>query len=207
MGKEQLQDVIDKYLERGFGSMNKNDFEVFIFSKLLDGSLKNNLNFSEKSNYEISLALKIPESKVKRLRYEAELRYKSNIEEESRTAFWKAMEKVHFRKDGEKLSFVIENVSVRKFLDFKLKQDGRFSDSSFNSEIIVVSKEDFIYLIEKILTKEEEENILKKIKSKTTISEVLKSVLNSLSKEIKEQAVSKIVSFTLESIIKMLLFS
>lgn len=197
-----LEEAIQAYIKRGFGSMNKNDFEVFIFHKMLDGSLKNNLNLSGKSNYEISLALKIPETKVKRLRYEADLRYKSSLEDECRIAFWKAMELVHFRNDGEKLSFVMENVSVRKFLDFKLKQNGRFSDSSFNSEIVVLSKDDFIFLIETNLTTEEKKQILEKIKPKQTISEILKSTLNTLFKEIKEQAVSKIVSLSFDVIIK-----
>lgn len=199
-----LEDAIHAYIERGFGSMNKNDFEVFIFHKMLDGSLKNNLNLSGKSNYEISLTLKIPETKVKRLRYEADLRYKSSLEEESRVAFWEAMKLVHFRNDGEKLYFVMENVSVRKYLYFKLKQNGRFSDSSFNSEIVVLSKDDFIFLIENNLTTEEKEQMLKQITSKKTISEILKSVLNTLFKEIKKQAESKIVSLSFDVIIKHL---
>ena len=64
-----LNEVISKYLEKGFGTMNKNDFEVWIFHYLLEHELQG------KKNYEISIALKIPESKVKRLRYEAELKY------------------------------------------------------------------------------------------------------------------------------------
>ena len=56
-----MQDFIDNYLKRGFGSMNKNDFEVMIMHELLQGKLKG------KSNYEISRELRVPESKVKRL--------------------------------------------------------------------------------------------------------------------------------------------
>lgn len=64
-----LNEVISKYIEKGFGSMNKNDFEVWIFHYLLEHELQG------KKNYEISIGLKIPKSKVKRLRYEAELKY------------------------------------------------------------------------------------------------------------------------------------
>ena len=35
-----MKDFIDDYLKRGFGSMNKNDFEVFIMHKLLENRLK-----------------------------------------------------------------------------------------------------------------------------------------------------------------------
>ena len=67
----ELSSVINDYLSRGFGSMNKNDFEVWIFNFLLQEKLKG------KSNFEISIELKIPEQKVKRLKYEAELKYGS----------------------------------------------------------------------------------------------------------------------------------
>ena len=49
--------------------MNKNDFEVAIFNYLIT----KDENFIGKSSYELSIALKIPISKIKRLKYEAEL--------------------------------------------------------------------------------------------------------------------------------------
>ena len=64
----ELEKALDVYLNRGFGSMNKNDFEVFIFSQLLD---KRFLGYND---YKISIELKIPISKIKRLRYEASLK-------------------------------------------------------------------------------------------------------------------------------------
>lgn len=44
-----LNEVISKYLEKGFGTMNKNDFEVWIFHYLLEHELQG------KKNYEISM--------------------------------------------------------------------------------------------------------------------------------------------------------
>lgn len=70
-----MNELIKKYLERGFGSMNKNDFEVAIFNEWMIHEGRG------KSNYEISLALRIPETKVKRLKYEAELKYGDNQDE------------------------------------------------------------------------------------------------------------------------------
>lgn len=66
---QTIDDALEKYLTKGFGSMNKNDFEVWIFNQLLHTVLK------DKDNYAISIYLKIPESKVKRLQYEASLKY------------------------------------------------------------------------------------------------------------------------------------
>ena len=48
-----LNEVISKYIEKGFGSMNKNDFEVWIFHYLLEHELQG------KKNYEISIARQV----------------------------------------------------------------------------------------------------------------------------------------------------
>lgn len=53
----ELDKTIQQYLDRGFGSMNKNDFEVWIFNYLLQTKLKG------KGNYAISIELRMPESK------------------------------------------------------------------------------------------------------------------------------------------------
>ena len=60
----KLEEMIHAYLERGFGSMTKNDFEVWIFNYLLQNELQG------KSDNAISRELRIPSAKVKRLRYE-----------------------------------------------------------------------------------------------------------------------------------------
>ena len=138
--------AIDQYLSRGFGSMNKNDFEVWIFNQLLQGRLKG------KSNYEISRELNLPESKVKRLRYEADLKYASDQDIENRLyeILNQALSKAYLKVIGKdvQIQFIIEDLSVRKFLDYKLKKNGFFSDSSFNSEIVSVRSEGLKFLYE-----------------------------------------------------------
>lgn len=138
--------AIDQYLSRGFGSMNKNDFEVWIFNQLLLRRLKG------KSNYEISRALNLPESKVKRLRYEADLKYSSDQEIENRLyeILNHALSKAYLKVIGKdvQIQFIVEDLSVRKYLDHKLKQKGFFSDSSFNSEIVSVRSEGLKFLYE-----------------------------------------------------------
>ena len=90
-----LNEVISKYIEKGFGSMNKNDFEVWIFHYLLEHELQG------KKNYEISIGLKIPKSKVKRLRYEAELKYSNNTSVEKYNMVCEHLKQAHFKKDGK----------------------------------------------------------------------------------------------------------
>ena len=144
--KDEMQKMLDKYLKKGFGSMNKNDFEVFIFNELLSS------RFIEKNDYAISLELQIPVSKVKRLRYEASLKYPKNFN--SKEMFIKALKGARYEK--EQIVFVCENVALRQYLRSKLLERGNFYDTSFNSEIVKISNKDFFSLLEDIIMDQQE---------------------------------------------------
>ena len=138
-------DFVEWYLGRGFGSMNKNDFEVWIFNYLLKTKCY------EMSNYEVSVWLKIPESKVKRLRYEAELRYSTANEDERKEQLAEKIRHAHFEKTkGGQIRFSIDNKVLRSYLQDVLTRDGRFYDSSFVSSIVVLSVSDFLYLLQQV---------------------------------------------------------
>ena len=123
-----MNELIDKYLKKGFGSMNKNDFEVAIFNELL------NAGWTTKSNRTISLELRIPETKVKRLRYEAELKYGQNTEEIFKKSLEEVLAKAQFKADGKKLVFIVENQMLRGYLD------GKFNDLFIDKDIIKKAK-------------------------------------------------------------------
>lgn len=198
-----MEQFINDYLKRGFGSMNKNDFEVFIFSRMLNGSVSGlKLNCSNKSDYEISLLLKIPITKVKRLRYEANLKYCEDIETRSKLAFKTAIKKVYLRKGGKQISFVIEDVSVRKYLDNVLKSKGRYADTSFNSEIVVISVDDLCILLENCLENNEKKQILAKIGSdeETNIVSSIKKAITNIIGKILEKGTDALIDFGIDVI-------
>jgi len=63
-----------KFLENGFGALPKRELEVYLLHLLLeDGQFKN--EFGEIDYHEMSLALRISETKVRNLVYEIELKY------------------------------------------------------------------------------------------------------------------------------------
>ena len=163
--------------------MNKNDFEVWIFYFLLHNQLKG------MGNYDISLELRIPESKVKRLKYEAELKYGSPQKvSEYKDELNVVLSKAVFKKDGESIQFVIEDIHLRRYLDSVLKKDGRFSNTSFNTEIVSVSIEDFEFLIKRLWPKNEVDELLNKAKKKlkkndVTIKDIIKTFVFSAAKE------------------------
>ncbi|MBQ0069437.1 MAG: hypothetical protein KBT09_06755 [Bacteroidales bacterium] len=151
---------LEIYLNRGFGSMNKNDFEVLIFSLLR--KMNGNEN---KSNYDWCLELRIPETKVKKLAYEADLAYTQYNEVDLRTKFFNLLANhLVFTKDGKNIKFVIEDRTLRTMLSADLKRIGHFADNSFNSEIVSVSFEALSALLEEYYQKENSNIILEKCK-------------------------------------------
>ncbi len=185
--------VNDEYLKRGFGSMNKNDFEVAIFYWLIE----NNSNCVGKSDFCISQYLKIPESKVKRLRYEAKLKYieATDYNAQLKDAFTNI--KVREGANAGKVCFVIQDKVLRQYIEDVLLTDGRFYDSSFNSNIVSLSAADFVFVLDKlILTDDEKSQLIQNVKNQVasgkefpkTFAEVAKNLGLKIAKTIGEKA-------------------
>jgi len=153
------KDFIERYSKAGFGSMNKNDFEVLIFDLL-----RRYGNLKDKTNYQASILLQIPESKIKRLTYEADLKYGNINQQDITNDFFNIIANSKLRADQNKIQFVIENKFLRTSISAKLKELGHFSDSSFNSEIISIHIDSFIDLLENYYPKKSIEQIVKDCK-------------------------------------------
>ena len=165
--KLSVADAIQAYLNRGFGSMTKNDFEVWIFYQLLCGELRG------KSNREISIALRIPDTKVKRLRYEADLKWGSpNDDSAYHDALVNVIKKARLVKDKTQILLVIEDTALLKYLDAKMKNANVAWDKSFNSENIYIDFEQYETFCKEVLTKEYKDTVNflnKKFKDEPTI--------------------------------------
>lgn len=137
------QQFLDCYLSRGFGSMTKNDFEVLIFDLL------RRIDSNQKTNYGWSIDLQIPESKVKKLTYEADLTYYKYDKEQLRNKFFDYLEKfiTNFAIDETKISFVIEDRMLREMIYADLKTLGFFANGNFNSEIVTIQLKAFSALL------------------------------------------------------------
>ena len=195
-----IESVIDHYLEKGFGSMNKNDFEVWIFNYLLSNKIKG------KSNYDISIELRIPEQKVKRLRYEAGLKYGSPRDTEAyASAFAALLTKAQLKKDGSCVQFVVEDLQLRKYLDSLLKKDGRFSNTSFNTEIVSIDADDLEFLMKTIWPNEDWAAIYKKAKKLLGTENIsFKGLFKKLAEGAASQTGKRIVDLTYAGILALL---
>lgn len=197
---KDLDNVIDRYLTRGFGSMNKNEFEVWIFNYLLSNRLKG------KSNYDISIELRIPEQKVKRLKYEAGLKYGSLRDTEAyASAFAALLSRAQLKKDGSCVQFVVEDLQLRKYLDSLLKKDGRFSNTSFNTEIVSIDADDLEFLMKTIWPNEDWSAIYKKAKKLLDTDNVtFKGLFKKLAEGAASQTGKRIIDLTYAGILALI---
>lgn len=188
------------YLDRGFGTMNKNDFEVLFFYLLQTyGDLKG------KSNFSLAKELEVSEAKIKRLSYEADLKYKKESDEDLRERFLALLGKAKLQKDGSGIRFVVEDKYLRSSIYEDLKSDGSFLDYSFNSEIVTIQKDALIRLLDKYYSEEQKESIckeyrrVKKIVKKdesTVFPVVMKSLFDAVVKKgVNEFSVSSLLGF------------
>ncbi len=198
---------LDMYLQRGWGSMNKNDFEVYIFYCILQKDEYRDLN-----DYELSVKLKIPQTKVKRLRYEADLKYLQPETDAYNEQFREVLKEAKPQMKGDKyVEFVMENKGLYLYIDNLLKKDGRVGDRSFNSEIMVISLDNLTYLLTKtILTEKEKKDILsafqkqdKSITLPTAVLEIIKAFANGLGQGITSGLTVKLWDFAADNILKI----
>lgn len=164
--KELFADLFnERYIKnRGFGSMNKNDIEVMLFDiyrQIFDKE-------GQRSNYQWSTDLRIPETKIRRLAYEANLVYHPDNTKELIQQFFGILSNniTKFSTDKKKIQFVIENKSLRTMLSADLKSLGYFADTSFNSEIVSVELEAFGALLMKYYPEGFKEEMLKECRNK-----------------------------------------
>lgn len=192
--KDDINAFLSRCLER-FGSMNKNDYEVALFHLLLKNV------FAKKSDYSISINLCIPESKVKRLRYEESLLYNKKDEKEHLVELGRMLINNKYRIHNERILFAISDKSLRLFLHDLLMEDGRFADSSFNSNLIALTADDLLYLLGKTDKQNEEvvSQIRKEIKEgkkdlPKTIIESLKSIVIEASKNMANKVAGELAT-------------
>lgn len=127
-------DFLDTYLQHGLGVMSKKETEILVLH-LLDkcGCFDGRKN----ANHDLSLLLRIPETRISSLRYEGNLRYPpDNPEEYARGKLLNIMWLADPGTDKNKIQIIIEDKYVRQHLNAMAKRRNSVIDTSFNKEII-----------------------------------------------------------------------
>lgn len=141
---------LDNYLKFGLGSMPKSDIDALVMYLLDTYGFDNNAPLNKQSNQSVSELLKTPVTKVKKLRYEATLKFGEEPAKQAKIKMLEAIKNASFDADGEKICLIIEDVIAKNWLQGQLKMHQHFFDNSFNSEIIKVPFLGLMAVLEKV---------------------------------------------------------
>lgn len=190
--EEFATEFIEKYMHNGFGMMNKGELETLIFYLL-----RKDVSFKSMSIFEISRTLHISEAKVRKLIYDADLRYGKTDDDFVINEFFQYIKQAKILSDGSRIMFPIDNKVVRSAVDDRLKSLGHFSDTSFNRDIFSIQTDAFVDLINSYYAEDVKELIISKCKTciksdKITFKLILKEYISGASRKIGELSVSTI---------------
>jgi hypothetical protein len=132
-----------KFLENGFGATPKRELEIYILHLLLQDSQFDNNGVID--YHQISLALKITETKVRNLIYEVELKYGNNLDFVN--SLIEIIENGKYDVDEGKIKFSVQNPLVKQAFEFEIRQLNGVSDGSFAKHIVTIKKVTFEKLL------------------------------------------------------------
>jgi len=92
--------------------------------------------------HEISLALKVSETKVRNLIYEVELKYRDNHNE-----LISIIEKGKYEVTDNKVKFAVHNPLVKQYFEYEIRKLNGVSDGSFAKHIVTISTVTFEKLL------------------------------------------------------------
>ena len=162
--KRFSQNFITKFLDNGFGTMAKRELEVYLLHLLLeDGQFVN--RDGEIDYHEMSLALRISETKVRNLFYEAELKF--GIIGSFDKAFVDLIEKGSFEADPVKkiIRFSVQSPLLKQAFEYEVRKLGGISDGSFSKQIVTIKEETFAKLLCKLYGAQVDEQLLNRMQN------------------------------------------
>jgi len=155
------KEFLENYLKFGLGSMPKSDIDALVMHLLDMYGVDGSGPLAIYGNQTVSERLKTPVTKIKKLRYDAALKFGGRIEDQAMGRLLAALSKASLEPDGEKICLIIEDSLAKNWLQGQLKLNQHIFDHSFNTEIIKVSSSGLFQVLDSVFDKKE----LEKFKS------------------------------------------
>jgi hypothetical protein len=145
---------LENYLKFGLGSLPKSDIDALVMH-LLDLHGENGSGpLAALSNQIVSERLRTPVAKIKKLRYDAALKFGGRIEDQAIGRLLAALSRASLEAEGKKICLIIEDSLAKNWLQGQLKIHQQIFDHSFNTEIIKVDAEGLFVVLETCFDKE-----------------------------------------------------
>ena len=147
-------EFLDHYLQLGLGSMPKADIDALVMHLLDRYGLHGSGPLANYGNQAVSERLKTPVNKIKKLRYEAALKFGGRIEDQAMGRLLAALSKATLETDGDKIGLIIEDTLAKNWLQGQLKTYQHIFDYSFNTEIVKVSADGLFQVLDAVFDPE-----------------------------------------------------
>ena len=158
-----LAEIMGVYLEKGFGVMNKTEFETLLYYVLRKYGLLTGKCFDD------SFILRIPEAKARKLIYESQVkysnRYKDAFDSYLRKSVGECLAHAFLVKNNKEIRFAIEDKYLRIALNAKLREKHYFADTSFNKDIISLDENAFKEMVSILVPNFQRDQVLENLRA------------------------------------------
>ncbi len=193
-------EFLANYLKFGLGSMPKADIDALVMA-LLD-KYGNGISgpTAPLSNQTISERFQTPVTKVKRLRYEAALKFGGRVEDQAQGKLLAALASATLDTEEDEIRLIIEDSLAKNWLQGKLKMHRQIFDHPFNTELIRVSSSGLFEVLDALFDKSQLEAFkrgykdLKKTKDRAQRARLFKELAIKFAKGAAESAGSGVVT-------------
>jgi hypothetical protein len=148
-------EFLENYLKFGLGSMPKSDVDALVMALLEKHGHGGSGPMASLSNQTVSERLRTPVARVKKLRYDAALKFGGKVEEQAQGRLLAALANATLEPQDEKICLIIEDALAKNWLQGQLKTHQQVFDHSFNTEIIKVPAAGLFALLETLFDKKQ----------------------------------------------------
>lgn len=148
-------EFLNHYLQLGLGSMPKADIDALVMHLLDQHGLDGSGPLARLNNQTVSERLKTPVAKVKKLRYEAALKFGGRVEDQAAGRLLAALANASLEPQGDKICLIIEDTLAKNWLQGQLKIYQHIFDHPFSTEIVRVSADGLFQVLESLFGKKE----------------------------------------------------
>jgi hypothetical protein len=148
-------DFLDSYLKLGLGSMPKTDIDALVMFLLDKHGLRGAGPLARLSNQQASELLKTPVAKIKKLRYEAALKFGGRAEDQAMGKLLAALASATLEMQADKICLIVEDTLAKNWLQGQLKAHQQIFDHPFSAEIVRVSADGLFRVLDSTFDKTE----------------------------------------------------
>jgi hypothetical protein len=149
------REFLENYLKFGLGSMSKADTDALVMALLDRYGYDGSGPMAALSNQTVSERLRTPVTRVKKLRYEAGLKFGGRVEDQAMGRLLAALAVATLEPQEDKICLIVEDSLAKNWLQGQLKLHQQIFDHPFNTEIIRVSASGLFTVLETLFDKKQ----------------------------------------------------